>query len=226
MEELLKAILEDNRAEVSALMRNDPILAILQIQEPRLYETGIVHWIYAGDTALHLAAAGHRVEIVRLLLTAGANPNSAKNHRQSSPFHYASDGFINRSDWNESHQVQTIHLLLDAGAKITAQDKNGASALHRAVRTRCSAAVKFLLEHGADPKLKNKPGSTPFHLAVQNTGRGGSGADIAKAAQRQIIHHFLAHGVSPETKDATGKSVLDSTRSQSIKNLLSNLTAP
>ena len=40
---------------------------------------------YVGDTALHLAAAGYRVDIVRLLLAAGANPNAAENRRRSSP---------------------------------------------------------------------------------------------------------------------------------------------
>ena len=58
--------------------------------------------------------------------------------------------------------------------------------MHRAVRTRCAAAVKLLLKAGADPRLRNKPGSTPFHLAAQDTGRGGSGTAQAKAAQRRI----------------------------------------
>ena len=72
-----------------------------------------------------------------------------------------------------------IRCLLDAGADVNSQDKNGAAALHRAVRTRCAAAVRCLLNAGTDPTLKNKSGSTPFHLAVQNTGRGGSGSDAA-----------------------------------------------
>jgi len=55
--------------------------------------------------------------------------------------------------------------------------------------------------------LKNKPGSTPFHLAVQNTGRGGSGAQAARAAQREIIQGFLSFGLSPALKDGKGKSV-------------------
>src|SRR5439155_2835152 len=141
------------------------------------------HWIYAGDTALHLAAAGYRVEIARLLLAAGADPNAATNHRQSRPLHYAADGYITGPAWDAKRQVKTIRCLLDAGADVNAPDKNGATPLHRAVRTRCSAAVKLLLQAGADPTRRNRPGSTPFHLAVQNTGRGGSGAEIARAAQ-------------------------------------------
>jgi len=101
------------------------------------------------DTALHLAAAGCRVEIVRLLLAAGADPNSKTNHRQSGPLHYAADGYISGPVWNAERQVKTIQCLLDAGADIHAQDKNGAAPLHRAVRTRCAAAVKCLLEKAA-----------------------------------------------------------------------------
>jgi len=217
---LLTAIVEDDRPRARALLKADPGLAASLISEARLYKSKIVHWIYVGDTALHLAAAGYRVELVRLLLAAGADPNSTRNHRQSGPLHYAADGYINGPDWNATRQVQTIQCLLDAGANIDAQDKNGASPLHRAVRTRCAAAVKCLLERGGDAKLKNKPGSTPFHLAVQNTGRGGTGAEAAKAAQRQIIHDYLSFGVSPALKDGKGKSVFDCARTSWIRNIL------
>src|SRR5258706_8835472 len=212
MDAILKAILDDDRPRVRRLLKAEPRLATGLIDTARLYESKIAHWIYVGDTALHLAAAGYRVELVRLLLAAGADPNSTTNHRQSGPLHYAADGYINGPDWNANRQVKTIHCLLDAGAEINAQDKNGAAPLHRAVRTRCAAAVKCLLEAGCDATLKNKPGSTPFHLAVQDTGRGGSGTEAARAAQRQIIHEFLAFGLSPPLKDSKGQSVLDSAR--------------
>ena len=175
-----------NRAR--QLLKADPGLATRLIDEARLYESRIVHWIYSGDTALHLAAAGYRVELVRLLLDAGADPNSAKNHRRSSPLHYAADGHIIGPDWDAKRQVKTIQCLLDAGADIRAQDKNGATPLHRAVRTRCAAAVKCLLERGSDATLENKSGSTPFHLAAQNTGRGGSGAEYGAFACRCCRH--------------------------------------
>jgi hypothetical protein len=227
METILTAILNDDRPRVKKLLKADPRLATSLIDEARLYQSKIVHWIYAGDTALHLAAAGYRVELVQLLLAAGADPNSTANHRQSGPLHYAADGYINGPDWNAKRQVETIQSLLDAGAKINAQDKNGAAPLHRAVRTRCAAAVKYLLERGCDTTLKNKPGSTPFHLAVQDTGHGGTGAEEAKAAQRQIIHEFLSFGLSPALKDSKGKSVLDWARSAWIRNILSgNATDP
>ena len=117
--------------------------------------------------------------------------------------------------------MSTIRCLLDAGADLQAQDRNGATPLHRAVRTRCAAAVECLLEGGSDPTMKNKSGSTPFHLAVQNTGRGGTGADIAIEAQRQIVRTFLATGVKTTLKNGAGKTVVDCARSVWIREMLS-----
>jgi hypothetical protein len=221
MESILKAILDDDRRRVRTLLKGDPQLATCLVETPRLYTSKIFHWIYVGDTALHLAASGCRVEIVQLLLAAGADPNARMNHRESRPLHYAADGQFANPHWDPKQQVETILCLIKSGADIDAPDKNGATPLHRAVRTRCAAAVKCLFDQGSDPMLKNKPGSTPFHLAVQNTGRGGSGTATAKAAQREIILEFLARGLKPTIKDSRGKSVFSSARSSWIRDLLS-----
>jgi hypothetical protein len=169
-----------------------------------------------------LAAAGYRLEIIQVLLTGGANPNAANNHRRSSPLHYAADGFITHPAWHADRQVETIRCLLDAGADLHAQDKNGATPLHRAVRTRCAAAVRCLLKAGSDPTAENKSGSTPFHLAVQNTGRGGTGAPAAIDAQQDIIQAFLSFGVSRDLKDGRGKSVTDCVQSAWIRKVFAN----
>jgi ankyrin repeat protein len=222
MAKLLTAILMDDRRQVKNLLKAESDLATCRIDQPKLYQSEIFHWTYVGDTALHLAAAGYRVEIVRMFLAAGADPNAVANRRRSGPLHYAADGYINGPAWDAKRQVKTILCLLEAGARVNAQDKNGAAPLHRAVRTRCAAAVRCLLEAGADPTLRNKPRSTPFHLAVQNTGRGGSGANVAIVAQRQIIKVFLSLGISMRLKDGRGKSVLDCATSDSVKSLLTS----
>lgn len=219
MEALFQAILDDDRATVQDLLTKDPSLVVARTTEAKFHDEKIFHWLYVGDTALHLAAAGYRVEIVKQLLTAGADVNASMNHRRSGPLHYAADGYIIGPVWDAAQQVETIECLLAAGAKVNAQDKNGATPLHRAVRTRCASAVQVLLKAGADPTLRNKPGSTAFHLAVQNTGRGGSGTDEARAAQRRIIEEFLRFGVSPTIKDCNGKSVLDWVKSAWIKGM-------
>jgi hypothetical protein len=217
---LVAAIVDDDRAKVKEWLDNDPALVQRGVAEEDRYESSIAHWVYSGDTALHVAAAGSRVEIARMLLAAGANPSSAKNRRWSQPLHYAADGYLDNLFWDARRQVAMIRLLLQARSHIDAQDKNGATPLHRAVRTRCAAAVKSLLDAGADPTIRNKPGSTPFHLAVQNTGRGGSGSEKAQAAQREILQAFLERGVSPMLKDAKGKSVLEWAKSDWIYRIL------
>ena len=221
MEALLRSIVDDDQAKVSSLLTADPSLAQAHVSAARLYDERIFHWLYVGDTALHLAAAGYRLEIAKLLVASGADPNAAANHRRSRSLHYAADGYILGPEWDADRQVKTIEFLLASGADVNAQDKNGASALHRAVRTRCAGAVNFLLKSGADPLMKNKPGSTAFHLAVQNTGRGSSGSHEAHDAQREIIRTFLSAGVSPTMRDLNGKSVLDWAKSDRIRALLS-----
>ena len=213
---LINAILNDDRARGRVLLKAAPELATELVTKARL-AMELPHWIYAGDSALHVAAAGYRVEIAKLLLAVGAEVNAKGKHRHATPLHYAADGGLER---DAKRQVAMIRLLLEAGADLHAQDKNGATPLHRAVRTRCVDAVKCLLDAGADPLMRNKPGSTVFHLAVQNTGRGGSGAARAKAAQREIIEMFLELGVSPKLKDARGKTVLDWARREEIRAML------
>ena len=217
---LCAAILDDDRVKVRELLDSDSLLATRSVVQEERYEADIAHWIYAGDSALHVAAAGYRTEIARMLLAVCEGAVSAANRRGSQPLHYASDGHPDSPSWDARAQVAMIRLLLKAGAKIDAQDKNGATPLHRAVRTRCAAAVKCLLDAGADPAIRNKPGSTPFHLAVQNTGRGGSGAEAARTAQREILQAFLERGVSPALVDAKGRSVLEWARTDWIHQML------
>lgn len=220
LDRLLEAVLRDDRVQAGKCLKENPALAREGLKEARLYQTAIIHWLYVNDTPLHLAAAGQRLEIARLLLKAGADVNAASNHRRGSPLHYAADGNLAAPAFDEARQVKTIELLLKEGADLQAADKNGATALHRAVRSRSAAAVECLLRAGADPAARNLPGATPFHLAVQNTGKSGSGDAAAKEGQRRIIAAMLKHGVSPSLKDARGKSVLDWARSDWVRGML------
>ncbi len=219
-QKLIDAILADDPASVKVRLLADPGLARQGRVALPWFEPTLAHWIYHGDTALHLAAAGYREAIASLLLAAGAECGAAHNHRLGQPLHYVADGCLDNPEWTAARQVAMIRLLLQAGADIQAPHKNGATPLHRAVRTRSAAAVKCLLAAGADPAIRNKPGSTAFHLAVQNSGRGGSGTQMARSAQREIIQAFLEPGVSPALMDSKGKSVLDWARQGAIRQIL------
>ena len=66
----------------------------------------------------------------------------------------------------------------------------------------------------------NKSGSTPLHLAVQNTGKSHSGSDAAKEDQYRIIVFLLEHGASPNDLDTKGKTVGAAAVSDWIRQLL------
>jgi ankyrin repeat protein len=117
-----------------------------------------------------------------------------RNRRGAEPLHYAVDGIPGSRYWNPGAQAATVAALIEAGADPNAIDKSGVAPLHRAVRTRCAAAVEVLLDRGADVRRKNNNGSTPMQLATANTGRGGTGSPEAKAQQGEIVRLLEQHG--------------------------------
>ena len=199
---LIRAIASRDMAQAESGLRADPGLAVAALkvgasrQHPEPYRFGAInHYVYAGDTALHVAAASHTPELVRTLLGLGADV-AARNRRGAQPLHYAADGRPDSGAWNPGGQQSVIEVLVAAGADPDATDKSGVAPLHRAVRTRCSAAVEALLAAGADPNLANRSGSTPMKLATTTTGRGGSGSAGARQQQEVIIELLERSGAS------------------------------
>ena len=184
-------------------------------ESSNFFFTDIAHYLYAGDTPLHMAAAAFRRDVAAILVGHGADCR-ARNRRGAEPLHYAADA--NRSD--PDAQASTIEYLVSIGADPNSLDRSGVSPLHRAVRTRSLAAVRALVDGGADVTLPNRAGSTPLHLAVQNTGRSGSGSTHAREQQAGIIRFLLERGARPRDHDGRGRSVHDATSSEWIRILL------
>ena len=129
--ELLAAIVADE-ARAVALVRAMPEIAQARVSDERLVAE-VPHQLYAGDTALHLAAAALRPLAVKALIEAGADSN-AGNRRGATALHYACDARPNAGKtWDPSRQRAVIELLLDGGSDLEHKDKAGATPLHRAV---------------------------------------------------------------------------------------------
>ena len=190
---LVRAIVADDAPTALRLLATSGSLASARAGEGATraaavdyYLAEIEHYLYEGDTALHIAAAAYRLAIVRQLITMGADVG-ARNRRGAQPLHYAADGIPGAPNWNPGAQAAIITRLIEAGADPDATDKSGVTPLHRAVRTRCAAAVHALLDGGADARRKNKTGSTPIQLATWATGRGGTGSPQSKEQQAEIV---------------------------------------
>jgi len=219
---LVQAIVRGETNVVARMLADDPRLALVQASTGGTRQNAseyffkeISHYLYAGDTALHMAAAAFSRSAAELLVQCGAACR-ARNRRGAEPLHYAADAHR----WPPSGQKDVIEYLLAVGADPNALDKSGVSPLHRAVRTRTSEAVRALLAGGAHVGLRNKSGSTPLHLAVQDTGKGGAGSTRARNEQVKIIAILLEAGARVRDKDGKGQSVLDKASNERIRALL------
>jgi ankyrin repeat protein len=225
--DFIRVVVDGDIDEVSRRLAGNPALATTpsdvgaaRNNATDFFFADISHYLYAGDTALHMAAAAFQRKMAELLVAHGADCR-AKNRRGAEPLHYAADA--NR--WDPVAQAATIEYLLSAGADPNALDASGVAPLHRAVRTRSLAAVRALLDGGAHSRHPNQAGATPLHLAVQTTGRGGSGSPRAREQQAAIVRLLLERGAEVSDQDRQGKSVHQAATSDWIRALLKEASA-
>ncbi|KAJ5767325.1 uncharacterized protein N7511_004941 [Penicillium nucicola] len=110
-----------------------------------------------GKTALHVATAHDRVDIVLLLLEHGASVNAASDGGWT-PLHNACDKGCEG----------IVRILLKAGALLNAQLLNGVTPLHLAAQSGHREVVECLLERDdLKRRVRDNFGSTPFLRAAQ-----------------------------------------------------------
>jgi ankyrin repeat protein len=138
-----------------------------------------------GNTPLHFAAKG-RLEVVKLLLVHGADPN-IKTKQQKTPLIIAT----------QACSVEIVRLLLDHGANPAATDEQGWAALHHAIFIEGQGEImELLLETGIDVDSLGRLGRTPLHCA-------------AVRGREDIVLLLLEKGANASIKDGHGESPLD-----------------
>ncbi len=131
-----------------------------------------VEWRSPKDESpLMIASMKGQVEIVRKLIARDADVNKTG----WTPLHYAATG----------GQLEVIQILLDESAYIDAESPNKSTPLMMAAKYGSLAAVKLLLESGADPRLRNQLGLSAVDFAQQANRRDAAEliAGAIRAAQ-------------------------------------------
>jgi len=109
----------------------------------------------AGETLINVAADFGHVDILKYLLGKGFSVNSASLIH--TPLIAAS----------ESGHIEAVKFLLESGAQVNAvPEARKDTALHVAAETGNEALLKLLLQHKADPSLKNTEEKRPVDVAA------------------------------------------------------------
>jgi len=165
-----------------------------------------------GQTGLLIALREPSPKVIQVLIDWPKTDVEARNPKDESPLMLAAikgqqdivtklierDADINKPGWTPLHYAATnghvaiMKQLLDKDAFIDAQSPNGTTPLMMAAMYGSGAAVKLLLEEGADPLMKNQLGMTA--------------ADFAQKANRTDALQMINQAVGAKAKrPADGK---------------------
>ena len=109
---------------------------------------------HIGTTALIRAASSGHVDLVKLLMSRGADPTKANWY--GSALHCAA----------EAGHCESISCLLDSGMDVNLRDDFGRTPLHCATDKSHLSAIELLLDKGADPTVRDHLGITLIHDAA------------------------------------------------------------
>ena len=168
-----------------------------------------------GRHGLHLAMMEGSLKVAKTLLDLSGTKVDTRSKQDETPLMIAAlkghtafakrmiarGADVNKTGWTPLHyaatsgQLEMIKLLIDEHAYIDTESPNQSTPLMLAAMYGTEAAVKLLLQEGADPSIKNQLGL--------------NAADFAAKAERLDLARFLdklaKEGVNPKTGDVVDK---------------------
>jgi uncharacterized protein len=149
---------------------------------------------HSGWTALMQAIDYGNLALASLLIDKGADVNKKDSQGRTALM-------VTRDN------PAAVTLLLDAGADINAQTSTGETTLLSAIQRSSIDVTNKLIERGADVNLASAEKLTPLMAAVRN--RDG-----------ELIEVLIQKGADPTAKDQNGRTAMQYTNVQRIKDIL------
>jgi uncharacterized protein len=137
-------------------------------------------------TALMLS---HSAAVTRTLLDHGADPGLHDKYGQNA---LISAGIV-ADQVPEQDAIDMVQMLLDKGQDINATDGMNSTVLMNAIQSKRNRFIEFLLDHGADPNIRNDSNNTPLDV-VENCIQMPLDPDEDLTGYRETESILRAHG--------------------------------
>jgi len=191
----------------------------------------MARWV--GATPLWLAAKFLEVEMMRVLVEAGADLGLASSNGTTPLMAAAGLGYSwgggsafirNRRDFSsynpvasaelgtrvpaaeEQRALEAVTVALELGADVNAANAGGDTALHAAASLGMNTVIELLTARGGDVHAENRRGQTPVALAVYSDGIGGN--RFVRESTAALLHSLedgeTAHPTEPHDHPEAG----------------------
>jgi ankyrin repeat protein len=151
--------------------------------------------VVSGMTPIMLAASQGNVEIIDLLFTQGADPNT-RGSMQRTALQYAT----------EKNHIKAVKRLLAYGADIDAYDNGRLTPLVMAASRGHSELALLFIEKGADVNIQHSQGWTALIDAVAH-------------GDTKLVNALLEAGADKELVAENGKRAIDYAKEYEFKNI-------
>jgi ankyrin repeat protein len=164
MPELVKALLAHGANPNARVAKFPPM--------PNTRQFKLIDLTPVGATPFLLAAASYDPVIMRLLVTAGADPSltdQAKNTPLIMAAGYA-EGITHavlRPEEDDKNALEAVKIAVELGADVNGTNDIGETALHGAAYVGANDIVQFLVEKGAKVDAENVYGQTAWTIAAE-----------------------------------------------------------
>ena len=155
-----------------------------------------------GQTPLHLASQHGHSSIVALLLKSGADVDAQDNYNETPLLLSPRPGW---GDYKDSQTTKTAQLLLEHGANVRTQNKNGQTLLHLASQHGNSGVVALLLKSDMNVDAMDNDNITPLHLTLLAQRCGSS---YFQSQTTKTVQLLLENGASVHVGNKKGQTLL------------------